>query len=120
MKASSCRSTGGADRVGIVTTSTVCLSSRANCRSGHSGHDNFQNGQAFLSGGGGAVAGTGSPVRSWNLNPWFVQVEQTPMTEVPIGHVGVVISYVGKAHEDISGLEFTHGDLVNAGHKGCG
>jgi uncharacterized membrane protein YqiK len=40
------------------------------------------------------------------------------MTEVPIGHVGVVISYVGQAHEDVSGMEFTHGDLVNPGHKG--
>jgi uncharacterized membrane protein YqiK len=40
------------------------------------------------------------------------------MTEIPIGHVGVVISFVGAAHEDVSGLEFTHGDLVNVGHKG--
>jgi uncharacterized membrane protein YqiK len=55
---------------------------------------------------------------SWNLNPWFAIVEQVPMTEIPIGHVGVVISFVGKAHEDVSGLEFTHGDLVNQGHKG--
>ena len=40
------------------------------------------------------------------------------MTEIPIGYVGVVISYVGQAHEDVSGLEFKHGDLVNVGHKG--
>ena len=32
---------------------------------------------------------------SWNLNPWFVQVELMPMTEIPIGYVGVVVSYVG-------------------------
>lgn len=83
------------------------------------GHDNFQNVQAFLNGGG--RRGLQEQVLlsgSWNLNPWFVQVEQTPMTEVPIGHVGVVISYVGKTHEDVSGIDFTHGDLVNAGHKG--
>ena len=55
---------------------------------------------------------------SWNLNPWFVQVEQVPMVEIPIGYVGVVISFVGKAHEDVSGVDFKHGDLVNAGHKG--
>lgn len=55
---------------------------------------------------------------SWNLNPWFVQVEQVPMTEIPIGYVGVVISFVGKAHEDVSGAAFTHGNLVNSGHKG--
>ena len=52
------------------------------------------------------------------LNPWFVQVEQVPMVQIPIGYVGVVISYVGKAHVDVSGLEFKHGDLVEQGHKG--
>src|SRR6266511_1915605 len=83
------------------------------------GHDNFQNAQAFLDGRGRRglqehilLSGT------WNLNPWFVQVEQVPMVQIPIGYVGVVISYVGKAHVDVSGLEFKHGDLVNAGHKG--
>lgn len=83
------------------------------------GHDNFQNAQAFLDGEGRRglqeqilLSGT------WNLNPWFVQVEQVPMVQIPIGYVGVVISYVGQAHVDVSGLEFKHGDLVNVGHKG--
>src|SRR4030095_8671493 len=40
------------------------------------------------------------------------------MVQIPIGYVGVVISFVGKAHVDVSGLEFKHGDLVNVGHKG--
>ena len=40
------------------------------------------------------------------------------MVQVPIGYVGVVISFVGKPHEDVSGLDFKHGDLVNVGHKG--
>ncbi|HXJ76451.1 MAG TPA: SPFH domain-containing protein, partial [Candidatus Dormibacteraeota bacterium] len=55
---------------------------------------------------------------TWNLNPWFIKVEQVPMVQIPIGYVGVVISFVGQAHEDVSGLEFKHGDLVHAGHKG--
>ena len=83
------------------------------------GHENFQNGQSFLDGGGRRglqeqilLSGT------WNLNPWFVQVEQVPMVQIPIGYVGVVISYVGQAHVDVSGVEFKHGDLVEAGHKG--
>ena len=83
------------------------------------GHENFQNAQAFLDGLGRRglqeqvlLSGT------WNLNPWFVQVEQVGMVQIPIGYVGVVISYVGKAHEDVSGLEFKHGDLVLPGHKG--
>ena len=32
---------------------------------------------------------------TWNLNPWFAQVEQVPMVQIPIGSVGVVISFVG-------------------------
>jgi uncharacterized membrane protein YqiK len=108
------------DMVGIVTT----LDGRP-IEAGEiagatiSGHDNFQNAQAFLDGGGSRglqeqvlLSGT------WNLNPWFVQVEQVPMVHIPIGHIGVVISFVGKAHEDVSGVEFKHGDLVNVGHKG--
>ena len=82
-------------------------------------HDNFQNAQAFLAGGG--RRGLQEQILlsgSWNLNPWFAQVEQVPMVHIPIGSVGVVISFVGMAHEDVSGLEFKHGDLVNAGHKG--
>jgi uncharacterized membrane protein YqiK len=82
-------------------------------------HDNFQNAQTFLDGLGRRglqeqilLSGT------WNLNPWFAQVEQVPMVQIPIGYVGVVISFVGQAHVDVSGLEFKHGDLVNAGHKG--
>ncbi len=83
------------------------------------GHENFQNAQAFLDGGG--RRGLQEQVLlsgSWNLNPWFALVEQVPMVQIPIGYVGVIISFVGKAHEDVSGLEFKHGDLVNVGHKG--
>jgi uncharacterized membrane protein YqiK len=108
------------DMVGIVTT----LDGRP-IEAGEiagpvvAGHENFQNAQAFLNGAGRRglqeqilLSGT------WNLNPWFVQVEQVPMVQIPIGYVGVVISYVGQAHVDVSGLEFKHGDLVEAGHKG--
>jgi uncharacterized membrane protein YqiK len=83
------------------------------------GHDNFQNAQLFINSGG--RRGLQEQVLlsgSWNLNPWFVRVEQVPMTAIPIGYVGVVISFVGKAHEDISGVDFKHGDLVHEGHKG--
>lgn len=82
-------------------------------------HDNFQNAQAFLDGGG--RRGLQEQILlsgSWNLNPWFAQVEQVAMARIPIGHVGVVISFVGRAHMDVSGVEFKHGDLVNVGHKG--
>jgi uncharacterized membrane protein YqiK len=108
------------DQVGIVTTlDGVPIPEGEIAGAIVPGHDNFQNAQRFLDGGG--RRGLQEQVLlsgSWNLNPWFVRVEQVPMTQVPIGHVGVVISFVGKAHEDVSGEGFKHGDLVNAGHKG--
>jgi uncharacterized membrane protein YqiK len=55
---------------------------------------------------------------SWNLNPWLVKIEQVPLVEIPIGYVGVVVSYVGREHVDVSGDAFTHGDLVEKGRKG--
>src|SRR5262245_21137366 len=84
-----------------------------------SGHDSFQRGQGFIDAGGcrglqEAVLLSGA----WNLNPWFVKIEQVPLTEIPIGYVGVVVSYVGAEHLDMSGDEFTHGDLVERGRKG--
>ena len=83
------------------------------------GHENFQNGNAFIASGG--ERGLQEQVLlsgNWNINPWFASVETVAMTEIPIGHVGVVISYVGKEHLDISGASFKHGDLVEKGHKG--
>jgi uncharacterized membrane protein YqiK len=108
------------DMVGIVTTLDGSPISEGEIAGLYlPGHDNFQNAQSFLDAGG--RRGLQEQVLlsgSWNLNPWFVRVEQVPMTEIPIGYVGVVISFIGKAHEDISGMEFKHGDLVNQGHKG--
>ncbi|MEH2336798.1 SPFH domain-containing protein [Nostoc sp.] len=108
------------DKVGIVTTlDGVPISAGELAGSIIDGHDNFQNGQKFINGGGRRGLQEQTLLSgSWNLNPWFVQVEQVPMTEIPIGYVGVVISFVGKAHQDVSGAAFTHGNLVNQGHKG--
>jgi uncharacterized membrane protein YqiK len=83
------------------------------------GHDSFQSGQAFVDAEG--CRGLQEQVLlsgAWNLNPWFARVELIPMTEIPIGYVGVVVSYVGEEHIDVSGEAFTHGDLVQRGRKG--
>ncbi|MEH1871399.1 SPFH domain-containing protein [Nostoc sp.] len=108
------------DKVGIVTTlDGLPISAGELAGAIIGGHDNFQNGQKFIDGGGRRGLQEQTLLSgSWNLNPWFVQVEQVPMTEIPIGYVGVVISFVGKAHQDVSGAAFTHGNLVNQGHKG--
>ena len=108
------------DKVGVITTlDGAPIEEGAIAGLYIDGHDNFQNAQRFIELGG--RRGLQEQVLlsgSWNLNPWFVHVEQVLMTEIPIGYVGVVISYIGKAHEDISGLDFKHGDLVHTGHKG--
>lgn len=108
------------DRVGIITTNDgIPIEAGEIAGPVIPDHDNFQNAQKFI--GGGGRRGLQEQVLlsgSWNLNPWFVGIEQVPMTEIPIGYVGVVISYVGKAHEDVSGAAFTHGNLVEVGHKG--
>ena len=108
------------DRQGIVTTldgRAIPAGDLAGPRV--PGHDSFQRGQAFIDAGG--CRGLQEEVLlagSWNLNPWFVEVEQVPLTEIPIGYVGVVVSYVGEEHVDVTGDAFTHGDLVERGHKG--
>ena len=83
------------------------------------GNNNYQDFDKFLEAGGNRglqqqviLAG------SYNLNPWAVQIEETLMTEIAIGHVGVVISYVGEDGVDVSGDTFKHGNLVATGEKG--
>jgi uncharacterized membrane protein YqiK len=82
-------------------------------------HNNFQDFDAFLANGGQKglqvqtiLSGT------YTLNPWAVKYETTKMFEVPIGYVGIVISYVGEEGTDISGTDFKHGNIVNKGQKG--
>ncbi|MBL7718736.1 MAG: flotillin family protein [Flavipsychrobacter sp.] len=83
------------------------------------GHNNFQDIDTFMNSGGNRglqpqviLAG------SYYINPWAVQVEQIPMTDVPIGHVGVVISYIGEDGKDVTGDTFKHGNIVTKGERG--
>ncbi|MBS1665919.1 MAG: flotillin family protein [Bacteroidetes bacterium] len=83
------------------------------------GHNKFQDVDLFLSNGG--YKGLQEQVilaGSYFLNPWFARAEMVNMTEIPIGHVGVVISYVGADGVDLSGVEFKHGNIVAKGSKG--
>ncbi len=83
------------------------------------GHNKFQDIDHFL--GSGGYKGLQEQVilaGSYFLNPWFSKVEMVRMTEIPIGHVGVVISYVGPEGVDTSGVEFKHGNIVSKGQKG--
>jgi uncharacterized membrane protein YqiK len=83
------------------------------------GHNNFQDFDAFLLNGGSRGLQTQViQAGSYNLNPWAVQVEEVQMTEIPIGHCGVVISFVGADGVDVTGAGFKHGNLVSKGQKG--
>lgn len=82
-------------------------------------HNNFQDADAFLTAGGNR--GLQEQVilsGSYALNPWFAKIEEVRMTEIPIGYVGVIISYVGEEGQDLSGVEFKHGNIVARGYKG--
>jgi uncharacterized membrane protein YqiK len=86
------------------------------------GHNNFQDFDKFLLNGG--QRGLQTQVvqaGNYSFNPWAIQVEKVDMTQIPIGHVGVIISYVGKEGKDTSGTTFKHGNIVGRGEKGvCG
>lgn len=82
-------------------------------------HNNFQDFDKFLANGG----QRGLQIQviqagNYSLNPWAVEIEKVEMTKIPIGHVGVVISYVGEEGKDVTGEGFKHGNIVNKGEKG--
>ncbi|MGL6337517.1 MAG: SPFH domain-containing protein [Waterburya sp.] len=89
------------------------------------GHNKFQNVQKFIDLGG--YRGLQEEVLeegSWNLNPWFVKIEQVPLTEIEAGTVGVVISNIGDdAKQDAEQNERentnkSNFNIVSRGYKG--
>ena len=82
-------------------------------------HNNFQDPQAFLDGGG-RRGRQYLPLTdgTYFINRWFATVELIPKTVVPIGYVGVVVSYYGKSGNDLSGEGFRHGERVTEGERG--
>jgi uncharacterized membrane protein YqiK len=82
-------------------------------------HEGFQNPEAFLDGGGRRgrqlqvlVEGT------YFINRMFATVELLDKTTIEVGNVGVIVSYVGNTGEDLSGSDFSHGELVKNGDRG--
>ena len=82
-------------------------------------HNNFQDPEAFLAAGGrrGRQYQTLTD-GTYFINRWFASVETIPKTVVPIGHVGVVVSYYGRTGQDLSGKAFRHGEQVAEGERG--
>ncbi|HKE90395.1 MAG TPA: SPFH domain-containing protein, partial [Gemmatimonadales bacterium] len=110
------------DRIGLVETMEgTSLSTASGDITGPviEGHTSFQDAQAFVDHHGrkGLQEEVLLPGRYF-INPKFAQVEVVDMTVVPIAHVGVVISYVGTHGEDVTGVEFKHGNMVLKGQRG--
>ncbi len=83
------------------------------------GHNNFQDFDKFLAlGGNRGLQPQVILAGSYFINHWGLQIEEIPMTDVPIGYVGVVISYIGEDGEDVTGEHFRHGNIVEKGYRG--
>jgi uncharacterized membrane protein YqiK len=82
-------------------------------------HNNYQDIEAFLRAGG-RRGRQYVPLTdgTYFINRWFATVELIPKTVVPIGFVGVVVSYYGRTGRDISGDAFRHGERVAEGERG--
>jgi len=83
------------------------------------GHNSFQEPEQFLLAGGRRgrqervlVEGT------FYITRLFATVEFIAKTIIPVGFVGVVVSYIGRRGEDTSGAEYSHGELVESGCRG--
>jgi len=82
-------------------------------------HNNFQNIESFLEASG--LRGKQLQVLTdgtYFINRLFATVELIDKLKVPVGYVGVVVSYTGPKGSDTSGDDYKHGELVEIGHKG--
>jgi uncharacterized membrane protein YqiK len=82
-------------------------------------HNSFQEPEKFLADGGKRgrqervlVEGT------YYINRLFATIELINKTVIPVGFVGVVVSYTGRKGADVSGADYSHGELVETGCKG--
>ncbi|MEA3559449.1 MAG: SPFH domain-containing protein, partial [Candidatus Thermoplasmatota archaeon] len=119
---------GKSDNIGIVTAhdgpplepgEIIAPLVGDNKSSSKFNHNNFQDPEMFLTAGGQRgkqyqvlVDGT------YFINRLFATVQIIPKTVVPVGYVGVVVSYFGAKGRDESGEDYKHGELVEKGHKG--
>lgn len=80
------------------------------------GHDNFQDLQKFIDARGcRGLQEEYLAAGAYRLNPWFIKVREIPLTNIPAGTVGVVISHVGKRTENQGSITDI---LVEPGYRG--
>lgn len=118
---------GNEDLVGIITVHDGPSLGRENIicptvgdeASDENYHNNFQDIDAFLRAGG--YRGRQYQVLAdgtYFINRLFATVEYIPKVIIPVGFVGVVVSYTGSKGEDFSGIDYKHGELVKKGYRG--
>jgi uncharacterized membrane protein YqiK len=114
------------DDIAIVTVhdgppieSGEVIASEVHAEPGRPDHDCFQDPEALLALGG----RRGKQLQvltdgTYFINRWFATVESKPKTVIPIGYVGVVVSYYGSLGEDLTGDQFRYGEQVERGRRG--
>jgi uncharacterized membrane protein YqiK len=115
------------DSIGIVTVQDgpslapgeIIAPSVGNDSNDANYHNNFQDPEAFLKAGG-RRGRQYVPLTdgTYFINRWFASIEIIAKTVVPIGYVGVVVSYYGPMGADTSGESFRHGERVARGDRG--
>ncbi len=115
------------DSIGIVTVhdgpslspGEIIAPAVGNERDGENYHNNYQDTESFLAAGG-RRGRQYVPLTdgTYFINRWFATIELHPKTVVPIGYVGVVVSYYGPIGNDLSGDSFRHGERVARGERG--
>lgn len=114
------------DTIGVVTVhdgtpieSGEVIAPEVSSADGKPDHHYFQDPEAFLKLGG----RRGKQLQvltdgTFFINRWFATVEINAKTLVPIGYVGVVVSYYGTKGQDVSGEAFRYGEQVEQGQRG--
>ncbi len=82
-------------------------------------HNKFQEPERFLAAGGQRgrqlqVLAEGT----YAINALFATVQLEPKLTIEVGEVGVVVSYTGDKGIDLSGTEYSHGEMVASGERG--
>lgn len=118
---------GSEDKIGIVTVhdgpslpqGDIIAPTIGDSRSDVNYHNNFQDPQAFLRAGGyrGRQFQVLSEGTYW-INRLFATVELVQKLHVPVGTVGVVVSFFGEKGADVSGEDFRHGEMCRKGGRG--
>ena len=114
------------DNIAVVTVhdgppieSGEVIAPEVHADGGRGDHDCFQDPEALLALGG----RRGKQLQvltdgTYFINRWFATIELKPKTVIPIGYVGVVVSYYGHLGEDLTGDSFRYGEQVERGRRG--